>query len=561
MIILSITNHNEASACIYDKKKNIIYAASEERFVRKKNYKGFPRKSINFLLKKLDINLDQINKFVYCTASTIHPSKKIKKQIDSELKDLNDYDKKIYLKRLKTEIQFNKKYITNFKNWLKKNKIKKNKVSYIDHHEAHARSSILCQKKNNGYILTADGKGGFTSSAIWKFVKNKLICLSRNTSFNSLGYLYGNVTILLGYKAERHEGKITGLSSYGEYQQDIDFTKLFSVNKNKIICRNIKNKHIPFFLKKKNNWGVDDFFSIRNKYSKEDIAATVQGYLEKIFKIYVNKNIPKKSNLLLAGGIFANVKLNKKIYDINPKRYLFVAPPMSDIGLCVGGIHLYKKKNFYIKNMYLGPDYENKEILSVIDKYPNLKFTILKKSEIFSQIVKKLNNKKIIGIFNNKMEFGPRALCNRSIIFPATNKHINNIVNKRLNRTEFMPFAPVSIEKFASKNFKNFKKKDDLAKFMTVTYDCTKYFINNYPGACHVDNTARPQILYERDNKWFYDFLNYYYKKTKQTCIMNTSFNNHEEPIVCTPKDAIKSLINKNVDLIIFNKNILVSKI
>ena len=145
-------------------------------------------------------------------------------------------------------------------------------------------------------------------------------------------YLYGNVTILLGYKAERHEGKITGLSSHGNYQKDIDFTKLFSVNHNKIICRNIKNKHIPFFLKK-NNWGVKNFLSIKKKYSKKDIAATVQGYLEKIFLIYIRKNIPKKSNLLLAGGIFANVKLNKKIYDINPKRYLSVAPPMSDIAM------------------------------------------------------------------------------------------------------------------------------------------------------------------------------------------------------------------------------------
>ena len=159
------------------------------------------------------------------------------------------------------------------------------------------------------------------------------------------------------------------------------------------------------------------------------------------------------------------------------------------------------------------------------------------------------------------MEFGPRSLCNRSIIFPATKKNINKVVNKRLNRSDFMPFAPVLIDRFAKKNFKNYKQHDDLAKFMTVTYKCKNEFVKKYPAAIHVDKTARPQILFKSDNDWFYKILDYYKELTNEECLMNTSFNSHEEPIICNPKEAIHSIMKKNIDIVIFNKSIIVSKI
>ena len=561
MIILSLTNHNESSASLHDTKKKITYAASEERFTRIKNSSGMPLKTIDFLLKKRKISINKVDQFVYCSHESILPTKQIQKDLEKEKNTLNEYDKQVFEKRIKAEIKFNKKYIDNFNKWIKKNKVSKNKISFMDHHEAHARSAIICQKKSKGFIITADGKGGFTSSAIWKFDKKKITCVSRNSTFNSLGYLYGNVTIGLGYKAERHEGKITGLSSYGKIQKKISFNKVFSVIGKKIFARNLKQNFIPFFLRGKNYWDVSQFTKDIKKYPSKDVAATVQNLLEKILVKYVKKNIPKNSNLLLAGGIFANVKLNRKIKKINLNRYLYVAPPMSDMGLCLGGIHKLSKNNLIIDNMYLGPKTNNDKIIKELKKDKKIGFKIFENKESLNKIItNKLLKNQIIGIFNGSMEFGPRALCNRSIIFTAKKKKLNDIVNKRLNRTEFMPFAPVCMDKFSSRSFAKIKKWDYLSKFMTVTYKCKKYFLQNYPAACHVDRTARPQILYKKDNPWFYNFLQSYYNFTGQTCVMNTSFNNHEEPIVCYPRDAIKSLQNKNVDCIIFNGKILVFK-
>ena len=124
-----------------------------------------------------------------------------------------------------------------------------------------------------------------------------------------------------------------------------------------------------------------------------------------------------------------------------------------------------------------------------------------------------------------------------------------------------MPFAPVLIDRFTKKNFKNYKNHDDLAKFMTVTYGCSSKFTKKYPAAVHVDKTARPQVLHKSENHWFYKILVNYEKFTKEECLMNTSFTSHEEPIICNPQDAINSLLKKNVDHIIFNKSIIVSRI
>lgn len=562
MIILSITNHSESSASIYSTKSKLLLAASEERFTRIKNSSGIPYKTINFLLAEFNISLSKVDKIIYCSHESIYPSKKLQKQIDDESKSLNNYDKKVFWHRYNTEVKFNKKSINKFKKWCNKKKIKKNKIFYLDHHEAHARSAIITQKKKKGFILTCDGKGGFTSSSIWYFNEKKLKCLNRNTSFNSLGYLYGNVTIGLGYKAERHEGKLTGLSAHGRPLDKIGFTKVFKVQGDKIIARNIKNNFIPFFLKGRNTWDMGNFFKDMKKYSKENISSTVQNVLEKIITKYIKKNIPKKSNLLLSGGIFANVKLNQKLKEINTNRYLFVTPPMSDFGLCLGGLHKYSDtKKIRIKNMYLGPEFSDDFIKNLIQKNKKLShFLINDDRKLTKFIIDKFNKKKIIAIFNGKMEFGPRSLCNRSIIFPATKKSINKIVNKRLNRSDFMPFAPVLIDRFARGNFKKYKKHDDLAKFMTVTYVCKNKFVKRYPAAVHIDNTARPQILHKSENIWFYNILENYKKITNEECLMNTSFNSHEEPIICNPQDAINSLLKKNVDYVIFNKSIIVSK-
>ena len=172
-------------------------------------------------------------------------------------------------------------------------------------------------------------------------------------------------------------------------------------------------------------------------------------------------------------------------------------------------------------------------------------------SEIKNEAAKFLNDGKIIGYFDGRMEFGPRALCNRSIIANARDRDINNSLNKRLSRSEFMPFAPVTTDDLASLCFKNILKNDPTFPFMTCTVEVTDLFAEKCPAVVHIDMTARPQIVTKESNPFIYGLINYFYKKYGDLCLINTSFNLHEEPIICTPKDAIRALKLNAVDLIL----------
>ena len=158
------------------------------------------------------------------------------------------------------------------------------------------------------------------------------------------------------------------------------------------------------------------------------------------------------------------------------------------------------------------------------------------------------------------MEYGPRALGSRSIVARAIEKDINKTLNKRLNRTEFMPFAPFTLEKYAHTYYKGWKPEHLASRFMTVCYDCTELANRQSPGIVHVDNTARPQIINESDHSLYYNLLTEYYELTGIPTLINTSFNNHEEPIVCTPSDAIESLLLDNIDYVIMEEFVVKKK-
>jgi len=157
----------------------------------------------------------------------------------------------------------------------------------------------------------------------------------------------------------------------------------------------------------------------------------------------------------------------------------------------------------------------------------------------------------VIAYYNDRMEYGPRALGNRSVLYRPDDKTVNDWLNKKLKRTEFMPFAPVVLEEDANKCFKNIKGAEHAAKFMTITFDCTEWMKNNCQGVLHVDGTARPQLINKKDNPVYYNIIKEFKKLTKLPCIINTSFNIHEQPIVCTPKDAIRAFVESELDYLV----------
>ena len=224
---------------------------------------------------------------------------------------------------------------------------------------------------------------------------------------------------------------------------------------------------------------------------------------------------------------------------------------MDDSGTALGSALIINKKtskkNLSFDTIYLGTSYEEKIIIKAIDKYD---LNAKKVKKFHSKVAHELNLGKVVGRFSDRLEWGPRALGNRSILVKPDDPKINDVLNRRLNRTEFMPFAPIILEEDASKIVEKYSKEHISSKFMTMTYDINTKYKDKIKAAIHVDNTARPQVLNKYDNSDIYKILKHYKKLTGIGVILNTSFNLHEEPIVNTPDDAIKAFISGAVDIL-----------
>lgn len=560
MKIIGINYLSESSVCLLDRGK-IISSVSEERINRKKNWYGLPEKSIKYILTKNKIKLKDIDYFVTSGISALDKSVPDKKIYSSKIKEIqvsnlsfNQKEKQIAF--LKQRFKHEKNVIhSRTKNLLNKLKSKYKKLKIYDHHLSHAASAYFNSGFKDCFTVTIDGWGDNSSSKIFYFKDGNYNEISSTPTIDSLGYFYGSITKLLGFKPHQHEGKILGLAAYGNQKKIIDeISKMIKYDSKKKVFKGCYENGLYQSTFDNKNLTV-----LLNKYSVKDIAASTQLILEKTITKCIKELSKDKINLALAGGVFANVKLNQKIRELKNIKNMYIFPNMGDGGLSVGGAQLLyhektKNKPKRIKDMYLGHNFSDKEILKEIKKY---QLNFLKFNKIEEKIAKLLSQKKVIAHFNDKMEFGPRALGNRSILCSASDKNINNWLNKRLKRTEFMPFAPIILKNKIKDYMYVNNVKDYL--FMTITCKCKNIMRKKAPAAVHIDGTARPQIIDKYINPRINLILENYYKITGVPVLINTSFNMHEEPIVCTPGDAIRGFIDGQLDYLVIN-NYLIKK-
>ncbi len=559
MKILGINYLSESSVALIENGK-LKYAISEERLNRKKNWWGNPYRSIDHVLKQNNLRRKDID--IYATHGLSTKNKDVpdldhfkKKLIEIGNSSLSQNKKKTQIKYLNDRLSHEKKVmIRNHKN-IKSLKKKFKKIEIYDHHKAHAASAYYYSGWKNCYVLTSDGWGDHSSSKLYRIIKGNFKEISRSSTIDSLGYFYGSITKLLGFTPHRHEGKILGLAAFGNPRKAYSIiSKIISFDKKNNCFKGNFEKGL--YIAKFDNSNLK---FLLNKFKKKDIAAAAQKRLEEVISDFIKYNIPYKSNIALAGGVFANVKINQIISEMRNINKIFVYPNMGDGGLAVGvaALSYNNKKGFMpekVKSMYLGSKYSNKQILSEIKK-GNFKTLEIKKPEKF--IAKKLHEGYVVGCFQGRMEFGPRALGNRSILVGTKDKSVNEWLNKRLRRTEFMPFAPMTLKRFSRKMYPDLKSKYICTKFMTVTCKCSSYAKRTSPAAIHVDGTARPQIIEFQDNKIIYRILDEYYKLSNNPNLINTSFNVHEEPIVCSPSDAIRAFKSSKLDFLFIGNYIL----
>ena len=563
MKILGIGFLSESSVSLIENGK-LVYAISEERLNRIKNWYGNPYRAIDHVLKTCKLKISDIDFFATHGAISLDKKKKLdleyQKTINRVKKSkLNKNQKLNQINFLKNRIKHEKFVL--FERQYKLIKALKKKYSNIkifDHHDCHAASAYYFSGFKDCNILTIDGWGDAASCKFYIVKNNKIKLISSTPSFHSLGYFYGSITKSLGFKPHRHEGKILGLAAYGNI-------KKAPKEINKMIEYDVKSNQFRGRYKLglyRSNFENPKLNKLIKKYKKEDIASAAQYALERVVLKFINSSKNKIKKLCLAGGVFSNVKLNQKIYETKKISDCFIFPNMGDGGLSTGAAILCSNLNNKIKSkelnsVYLGPKYKISQNLIIKNKS---RLKEIQNIDIIDFLAQKLSKDKIIAIYRGRMEFGPRALGNRSIIASSKNKSINNYLNKKLKRTEFMPFAPIVPEDEAEKYFYNIKKAFKCSKFMTMTFKCKKITKKNSPAIVHVDNTARPQTVNSKQNNFLFKLMKKYKLFSGSPILINTSFNIHEEPIVCTPEDAVKGFLESKLDYLVLEDRIFEAK-
>ena len=419
-------------------------------------------------------------------------------------------------------------------------------IEFVDHHRCHAASAYFTQAEDDCLVITLDCHGDGLSGSVSLARDGRLERIGAFPARASLGSFYAAITNHLGFHHHRHEGKVTGLAAYGDPEvAGADIARMLSFDP---VTRRITSDLGPnqFTAIKR----VASFFT--RSYSREDIAAAAQRHFEKIVLEIVGCYLTStgRRKVLLAGGLFGNVKLNQRINELPNVDYLFVHPGMGDEGLPVGaalsscaerGTHTLRQ----IKDVFWGPSFDDADVERAL---LGCDFEVERVNGIEAKVAALLADRKIVARCAERMEYGPRALGNRSILFHAGDPSANDWLNKALRRTEFMPFAPATLRHRAGEAYVNFDSADYAASFMTVCFDCEPDFVERCPAVVHVDGTARPQLVDERNQPRFYAILTEYERLTGVASVINTSFNLHEEPIVGTPEDALRAFATAHLD-------------
>jgi len=546
---LSPTAHESALGILVDGR--IVAAASEERFTRVKNQGGFPTNALDFCLKQTGISPKDIDHVAYA-ALPFHKER---------LLDVVNYGQNVrYVAAAGGSARSRIYHLANYARALAKNDswlTGKNeqlirgalrgygldqKLVFVDHHLAHCASAYFTSGFDRTLVVSLDGYGSGNAGSFYLGEGGKLRLLSTIPYPHSLGTFYRRVTQALGFTPNRHEGKIVGLAAFG------DPTKLYD-----LIRARFNLEHDDYY---RFTFSQDPFFEkeLARHHSREDIAAAYQKVLEDVAVHYVKKWLAKTgtTRVACAGGVFANVKMNQRIMEIDGVEEIFVFPAMGDSGVGVGAalaLHsdLGKAEPYRLADVYLGPSYSDAEIERAL-RASGLPFW--RSKDVTGEIVDRLVKNKVVARFGGAMEFGPRALGNRSILYPAIEPEVNKWLNDRLRRTEFMPFAPISLAERADELYVNIGRARHTAEFMTVTTDCTPRMRAESPAAVHVDGTARPQLVVAERNPAVHEILRRYEQRTRIPTLINTSFNMHEEPIVCSPEDAIRAFKDGNLEVL-----------
>ncbi len=589
---ISAYYHDSAAALVIDGK--IISAAQEERFTRKKHTADFPINAIKYCLYNSGLSIDDLDAIVFYDKPFLKFERLLETYFAFAPKGLISFLKampvwiseKLFLKkRIKDEL----KNIENYDS-------KKLKLLFTEHHLSHAASAFYPSPFKEAAILTIDGVGEWCTSSIGIGTDNQIEFLKEQHFPHSVGLLYSAFTYYLGFKVNSGEYKLMGLAPYGQKNSDqvnhyitIIKTHLVDIKNDGSIFLNQKYYNYAVGLTMVNNKKWEYLFGLKKRFENDDItqqhcnlALAIQLVTEEVvIKLaHETKRLTNSENLCLAGGVALNCVANTALKQANIFKNIYVQPAAGDAGGSLGAAlatyYIYYNKPRQItndnplKSSYLGPEYKDFEIEEMCNKY-NAVYEKISDDYLYKNVAQLISDGNIVGWFQGRMEFGPRALGNRSILADPRNNEMQKKINLKIKfREGFRPFAPSVLEDKAHLFFDIKNEKLPYMLFTAQINDTLKNEIpNNYhqlsmweklyykrsqlPAITHVDFSARLQTVSKETNSKFYQLISEFENLTKIPVLINTSFNVRGEPIVCEPSHAYSCFMATDMDVLVIN--------
>lgn len=553
MYILGISCfYHDAAACLL-KDGRIVSAALEERFSRKKHDPDFPKDAINYCLSNEGIKINNVDYICFYEKPLLKFERILLTAIATFPKSLKSFTKAIpvWLKQ--------KLYIPS----IIRNRLNyEGKIVFCEHHLSHAASAFLVSPFEESAILTIDGVGEWATAAYGVGKENSITILAEMKFPHSLGLLYSAFTYYLGFKVNNGEYKVMGLAPYGKPRYyDTIMNELVDLKKDGSFRLNMKYFAYHYGLTMINHHFENLFGGPRRipesqiEERHKDVASSIQKATEEIIlkmADYLHKETRLK-NLCMAGGVALNCVADGRLLQESSFENIFVQPASSDAGGALGAaLYLYcsilgKKRVQRMENVYTGPSYSNEEIESFL-KGNGIRYKYYARESLLRTVAGWLVNGKIIGWFQGRMEWGPRALGNRSILADPRTLKMKDIINKKVkHRESFRPFAPsVLVEKAA-----DYFEPDCSSPYMLFTFQVKDEKQKEIPAVTHIDGTSRIQTVKREDNPLYYDLINEFNKLTGTSILLNTSFNVRGMPIVCSPMDAYKCFVKSGIDYLV----------
>lgn len=554
MLYLGISEDMYDSGVTLMEDNTILFASNEERYTRRKNEGGFPHQALAALLKETGINPADLDRICVCGHMTPPLPVRFFPFLQKAVYSVYRSKKDGLSKRLLDFVLFHtpishtkgdspaRKLTRPLLAPVVRRKLPKAlralPIGFTEHHTAHAAAAWFASGFDTCLCITADGMGDALSMTVSKADREGGVQrLWSAPAESSFGLFFEMLSQAFGFTPCRDEGKITGLAAHGDPGK-IDIPSPFSLEEGQLIYTGPRGLAGVKWIRKK----------LLTRYDRNDISAWAQHLLEH-FVLEIAAQWIEQTGLrkvAVSGGIFANVKLNQRLHELSQVEEFFVLPNMGDGGLSLGAIceeaGLSPEK---IQHVFLGDSFDDDATEKALGE-TGLPYTKVEDPE--ETIAELLADNKIVARFHGAMEWGPRALGNRSILARAVDPEITSRLNTMLSRSDFMPFAPALLLEDAALYCTHTEKAQHAAEFMTVCFRCTEKMAREHAPVVHVDGTARAQFVSQDSNPSFHRILHSLKEKTGSSVVLNTSFNYHEEPITRTPQHAIGAFLRAGLD-------------